>query len=122
MKLAVTSSGESASSRVDPRFGRAAFFLIHDSDTGGWLVLDNTGDSRAGHGAGIHAAQRIVDQGARVLITGDCGPKASEVLKAAGIAIYQGFTGTVEEAVAAYTSGILAKSEMTDPESGHGTT
>jgi len=41
MKIAVTSTGTDLDSQVDPRFGRAAYILIIDSDTLDFDVLDN---------------------------------------------------------------------------------
>ena len=41
MKIAVTSTGVDLDSQVDPRFGRAAYILVVDSETFDFQVLDN---------------------------------------------------------------------------------
>ena len=41
MKIAVTSTGTDLESAVDPRFGRAAYILIVDSETIAFEALDN---------------------------------------------------------------------------------
>ncbi|MDH3882088.1 MAG: dinitrogenase iron-molybdenum cofactor biosynthesis protein, partial [Desulfobacteraceae bacterium] len=41
MKIAVTSQGTNLDSQVDPRFGRAAYILIVDTETFDFEVLDN---------------------------------------------------------------------------------
>ena len=114
MKIAVTSTGESASSPIDQRFGRAQVFLVHDLETEVWTAVHNRqerGTGRAGqgpaHGAGVQAAQRIVDLGVGAVITGACGPKASAVLESAGVIVHTGVTGTALEALASYKSGTL---------------
>jgi len=105
-KIAVSSQGRSLDDQVDPRFGRAAYFIVVDPDTMSFEVLDN-GDSRAmAQGAGIQAAEIVADSGAKVVLSGFVGPKAFQALSAAGIKIGQGVDGvTVREAVERYKSG-----------------
>jgi len=42
MKIAVTSNGRSKTSAVDERFGRAPYFVVHDTEAGSYEALDNT--------------------------------------------------------------------------------
>jgi len=114
MKIAVTASGESPESRVDPRFGRAAFFLLFDTDTGSIEAHDNTQNLDAAQGAGIQAAQKVSDLGAAVVITGHCGPKAFRTLQAAGIQVVVGADGTVEDTVGRFKAGELKPVEGPD--------
>jgi len=105
MKIAVTSTGKDLDSPVDPRFGRAAYILIVDSDTMAFEVLDNAENVNAFKGAGIQAAVTISDKKADVLLTGFCGPNAFKTLEAANVKVAGDVSGTVREAVAAYTDG-----------------
>lgn len=105
MKLAVTSSGKSLDSAVDPRFGRAAYFLIVDTDSLNFEVVDNADNINAFKGAGIQAAVMISNKGAEVLLTGYCGPNAYKTLAAANIKVANDVSGTVREAVAAFKEG-----------------
>ncbi len=100
MKVAISSTGPSLQDRVDPRFGRAAGFLIVDLDTGESQYLDNGRAQQLGHGAGIQAAETVARVGAQVLLTGQVGPKAFQALSAAGVKIVQQMEGlTVSQAL-----------------------
>jgi len=105
MKIAVTSTGKDLESPMDPRFGRAAYILIVDTDTLDVEVLDNTENVNAFKGAGIQAATMICDKQAEVLLTGYCGPNAFKALDAARIKVGGDVSGTVREAVAAFADG-----------------
>ena len=103
--IAVSSEGPTLGDAVDPRFGRAAGFVLVDA-ANGVRYLDNGGSQAMAHGAGIETARRIAAAGATVLLTGVVGPKAAAALKAAGLTAVEGFDGrTVGEAVAAYRAG-----------------
>lgn len=105
MKIAVTSTGTDMDSPVDPRFGRAQYVLIVDSDTFEFEVLDNRENVNALKGAGIQAAGAISEKGVKILITGFCGPNAFKALKAANIGVANDAKGSVKEAVKAYLDG-----------------
>ncbi|SDE65387.1 NifB/NifX family molybdenum-iron cluster-binding protein [Rhodospira trueperi] len=108
MKIAFTTTGPDLASAVDPRFGRAAHFLIFDTETDDAVLIDNDG-TVAAQGAGIKAAETIVRAGATVLITGECGPKATGALHAAGTKIYSAKSMSVSEALAAFRAGRLTE-------------
>jgi predicted Fe-Mo cluster-binding NifX family protein len=118
MKTAVTSSGKTLDSPVDPRFGRAARFIVVDAPSGEFEAHDNAQNLNAAQGAGIQAAQTLSRLGVDVLITGHCGPKAFRTLRAAGIQVVVGAEGTVREAVERFRKGELKPSEAADVE-GH---
>ena len=105
MKIAVTSTGTELDSPVDPRFGRAAFILIVDSDTFDYEVLDNKENVNALKGAGIQAASMISKNKAEILLTGFCGPNAFKALNAAKIGVANNAEGSVRDVVAAFLDG-----------------
>ena len=107
MKIAVSASGTDLTSPVDPRFGRAAYFVLVESETGEAEAHDNAQNLNAVQGAGIQAGQTVARLGAKVLITGNVGPKAFSVLQQAGIEVLLAGEGTVEEAVAKWKAGSL---------------
>lgn len=107
MKICVTATSGSLDSLVDPRFGRCLYFVIVDSDTMEFEALPNVG---AAGGAGIQAAQTVANKGVKVVITGNVGPNAYQVLSAAGIDIITGAFGTVREVVERFKKGELRKS------------
>lgn len=116
MKIAVTSTGTDLDSQVDPRFGRASYILIVDSETLDHEVLDNKENVNALKGAGIQAASMVSDKGAEVLLTGFCGPNAFKALKAAKIGVASDAGGSVRDAVRAYLDGKLPLSDKANVE------
>ena len=106
MKIAITASGDNLDCQMDPRFGRCQNFLIIDQDTMDFEVMSNESAMASG-GAGIQAAQTIVNTGISALITGNLGPNAYEILSAAGIETMTGASGTVRHALEQYNSGSL---------------
>lgn len=118
MIVAVTSSGDSADSPLDPRFGRAPYFMVFNTQAPGASVIENKQNLNAAQGAGIQSAQNLASAGADCLITGHCGPKAFKVLRAAGIKIYLTDAPTVKEAMRLFSTGKLTESDSADVE-GH---
>ena len=118
MKVAITASGASLDAPLNPRFGRAAQFIVVDSETGAFRVHDNTPNLNAAQGAGIQAAETVSQLGVEVVITGHCGPKAFRALQAAGIQVVTGATGTVRDALAQFQKGKLKPATSADVE-GH---
>jgi predicted Fe-Mo cluster-binding NifX family protein len=108
MKIAVTSTGKTLDSQVDPRFGRAAYFIVVDIETMDFIAIENENVAAAG-GAGISSAKVVIDAGAQAVLTGNCGPNAEHTLTAGGVKMYTGATGTIAEAVELFKSGKLAK-------------
>ena len=118
MKIAVTSKTTNLDSEVDPRFGRAAYILIVDSETLEFEALDNKENVNAWKGAGIQAARMVSDKGADVLLTGFCGPNAFKAMKAANIGVANNASGSVRDAVKAYLDGELPLADEANVE-GH---
>lgn len=104
--IAVSAEGPTLDDLIDPRFGRAGGFVIVDTDNMRTTYLDNGSSQAQAHGAGIAAAENIVNAGAGVLLTGYVGPKAFEALNAAGVKIGQDLDGlTVRQALERYQAG-----------------
>jgi predicted Fe-Mo cluster-binding NifX family protein len=114
MKIVVTAKGDTLTAAVDQRFGRAARFVVYDTTTKKVEAVDNGQNLQAAQGAGIQAAETVSRLGAECLLTGHCGPKAFRALTAAGIRIYNGASGTVGEAIAAFEAGILQPAAEAD--------
>ncbi|MBC7336749.1 MAG: NifB/NifX family molybdenum-iron cluster-binding protein, partial [Clostridia bacterium] len=89
---------------VDPRFGRCAYLIIVDEETGESTVLENA-NIGATSGAGVATAEALVREGVRVVLTGNCGPKAYQILAAAGVKVVTGVQGRVQEAIESYQAG-----------------
>ena len=99
MRIAVTSQGTDLSSKVDPRFGRASYFLVFDTTDESLEVVENSQNVNAAQGAGIQAAENIARKNVDVVVAGNFGPKAFRALEAAGIKAALWTDGTVSEAI-----------------------
>jgi predicted Fe-Mo cluster-binding NifX family protein len=84
MKVAISSTDNTLDASLDPRFGRCAYFIFVDSETGEFEAIANPAASQSG-GAGIQAATTVVEKGAQVVISGSFGPKADRALVAGGV-------------------------------------
>ncbi len=111
MKIAISSTGPSLDSPMDDRFGRCACFVIADSVGSDFDPVSNTCATQ-GHGAGIQAARLVAEKGASVVLTGRCGPNASDTLAAAGVSVVTGCGGTVREVLEKYQA---ENGDGTDP-------
>jgi predicted Fe-Mo cluster-binding NifX family protein len=105
-KIAVSSEGPDLDARVDPRFGRAAGFMIVDPQTMAFDFVDNGATQVMAQGAGIQAAELVAGTGASVVLTGYVGPKAFRALSAVGIAVGQNLNDlTVRDAIRRFQQG-----------------
>ena len=114
MKIAVSAAGNTMESQLDQRFGRAVSFLIVETKNMDYEAINNSAAASSG-GAGISAAQLVADKGAEAVITGNVGPNAMNVLKAANIEIYKGSAASVKENVELFKKGALEKINTTVP-------
>lgn len=100
-KICITSLGPDLEAEVDPKFGRAQFFIFFDQESKTFETIKNPNLDLA-HGAGIQTAQLVVNHNACVVLSGDFGPKAAKVLETAGVRMRTGFSGRVKNALAKY--------------------
>lgn len=118
MKLVVTAQGQTMESPVDQRFGRAANFLIVDTET---MTFEILATEPGEGGAGIGAAKTVIDAGVQAVLTGNCGPNAERTLRAAGVKLFTGVSGRVDEAVEQYKQGRLLEASGPNVQSHFGT-
>ena len=116
MKLAITSTGKETSNDLDPRFGRAKFFIIANIDTNDVEAHDNVQNMNAAQGAGIQSAEMVMQLGAEALITGNVGPKAFRALNAAGIKVYLCGQATVADAIIKFKANELKEATVSNVE------
>ena len=114
MKICISSTGSSMDSTLDPRFGRAVYFIIADTETMEYESIENTA-ALSGGGAGVTSGQLMADKGVSAVITGSVGPNAMNVLKAAEIDVYRGLPTTVKENIAKVKEGSLEKIDSPGP-------
>lgn len=106
MKIAIPVDEKNMETSVCASFGRAPYFLLYDTETKENEFLDNSAAASTG-GAGIKAAQTIVDSEAEALLTPRCGENAAGVLKAADIKIYKTSGTSAKDNIGAFIAGTL---------------
>lgn len=106
MKIAISSKGKSGNDLLDARFGRCEYFQICDTKDNSFKVIENKGQSSNG-GAGIAAANQIIDENVDIIITGNLGPNAFELINKAEIKAYKCESISIEAALNKYNNNEL---------------
>lgn len=87
-------------------FGRTPEFLVRNTESGETTYVSNEAAATSG-GAGIKAAQLIVDHGIEALLTPRCGENAANVLQAANVTLYQTTSQDMEGEIEKFKQGTL---------------
>ena len=106
MKIAIPVDDKFMETKVCVSFGRAPYFLIYDTESKDSVFIENSAATSQG-GAGIKAAQIMVDNQVSALLTPRCGENASKVLQSAGIKIFKTTSASVKENIDASKDGTL---------------
>ena len=106
MRIALPADEKSMESSVCISFGRTPYFLIFETDTKESIFVDNRAASSQG-GAGIKAAQLLVDNDVEALITPRCGENAADVIKAANIKMYKTINNSIKDNINAFNDNNL---------------
>lgn len=101
MKIAIPVDDKSMETTVCPSFGRTPYFLIYDTESRESIFLDNSAAASQG-GAGIKAAQTVVDNGVSALLTPRCGENAAKVLEEANIKMYKTINDSVKDNIESF--------------------
>lgn len=116
MRIVVTSNGTDLDAQTSQVFGRCPYFVFVDTETMAFEAVENPALASAG-GAGIQAAQFVIEKGAQAIVSGNVGPNSLQVFQSAGVPVYLFSGGTVREAVEAFKAGRLpATGGATAPE------
>jgi predicted Fe-Mo cluster-binding NifX family protein len=84
----------------------ASFFIIAEGSPDNITIIENVGKG-AGSAAGIKGAQQLVAEKVTELVTGNIGPKASDILEGAKVLIHAGCSGAVSNAMTRCLAGEL---------------
>ena len=106
MKIVVTANGANLDAQASPVFGRCPAYVFVDTETMQFEAVQNPAVSASG-GAGIQAAQFVVERGGQAVVTGHVGPNAYNVFLAANVPVHVFGGGSVRQAVEAYKAGQL---------------
>jgi len=111
MKIAVTTTGPSLDDQVEARFGRTPYYLFIDTETMEVEAVQNP-NAAAGGGVGIQSAQLMAEHDVKYVLTGNCGPNASQVFEAAGIQVIVGVTGIARQVIDQFKAGTFTASNQ----------
>lgn len=101
MRISMPVNEKTIKTELADSFGRAPYFLIYNVETKETDFVENKASSSPG-GAGIIAAQTLVDSQADILISPRCGQNAADVLKAANIKLYKSLEGSAKDNIKAF--------------------
>jgi len=108
MRVAISTDGADLNADVDPRFGRARNFILVETATMKHQVIENTQSLQLSQGAGIQAAQNVLQHYPEAILTGNCGPKAFQVLQAAKVKVVVGVKGKISDVLQDFMDGKYA--------------
>lgn len=114
MRVAITTTGATLDSRVDPRFGRARYILVHDTDSGKTETITNEINMSAEQGAGVQTAKRIAQAGVEAVLASHVGPRAYRALASQAIKVYLAEGLVASEALEHLQQGKLESSSGAD--------
>ncbi|MDD4136436.1 MAG: NifB/NifX family molybdenum-iron cluster-binding protein [Methanoregula sp.] len=110
MMVCFTAKGTTLDSQTEERFGRAPYFIVVESGNGSFEAIKNP-YADGGGGVGPKAAQVLIANNVKALVSGQVGGNAKEVLAAAGIAMYMYKSeGSVKDALDQFTKNTLVRS------------
>ena len=114
MKIAISANGETNESILDVRFGRCEYFQIHDTETKEVQILENLGKCASG-GAGIVAANQLIDEKVNVIITGNLGPNAFKLIDVAHVKSYKCEDISIASVLEKYNNNELEEISFSGP-------
>lgn len=114
MKIAVPVEDKSMEAKVCQSFGRAPYYLFYCTETENSEFKENSAPASLG-GAGIKAAQMIVDEQAEALLAPRCGENAAQVLRGAGIKIFKTVGDSIAGNIASFAAGALEELKEIHP-------
>lgn len=114
MKIAISSTGKNIDDLFDMRFGRCEYFYIQDTESSQTKILENKGRISSG-GAGIAAANQLIEEKVDAVITGSLGPNAFELIKKGGIKAYKCSNIKISSVLKKYAEGDLKEINISGP-------
>jgi predicted Fe-Mo cluster-binding NifX family protein len=100
--LIAVESNKGLDSRVDSRFGRAAYFLIYDTEKKQILSTHENQFKNEAHGVGIKIGNFVLENGCKAVIGAQAGPKPANILSQAGVKMIVAENVTAKEALETY--------------------
>ena len=79
MKVAIAANGNTLDSNIDKSFGRCAWFIIIDTESGGMEFIPNTNRDMEEH-AGKAAVELVASRNVMMIVSGEFGAKIKPML------------------------------------------
>ena len=79
MKIAIAANGNTLDSNIDKSFGRCAWFIIIDTESGGMEFIPNTNRDMEEH-AGKAAVELVASRNVMMIVSGEFGAKIKPML------------------------------------------
>ncbi|MBN1534585.1 MAG: NifB/NifX family molybdenum-iron cluster-binding protein [Spirochaetes bacterium] len=105
--------------QVDAHFGHCQYFTVFTVE-GDRIVAEETVNPPAGCGCKTNIVQTLSEMGVKVMLAGNMGDGAVNVLNDNGIQVLRGCAGDVKEVAEGYLAGALRDSGMVCSAHGHG--
>lgn len=106
MIIGIPADIEDMNGPVSGSFGRAPYYFIYDEEMRSGHFVQNTAATAQG-GAGVKAAQILVDQKAEVVISPQLGENAAMVLKDSNMDLFKPVDGSLMDNVLLFRDGKL---------------
>ncbi len=107
MIIGIPVDKKSMEAKISVHFGRTEFFLLYDTENNSTTFVVNDAMNAQG-GAGIKAAQVLVDHNVEALISPRLGQNAFEVISSANMTLYAADGTSINENITALKDGKLA--------------
>lgn len=108
MKILISTNNNSDTAVLDSRFGRCPYFYIIDTLTNEKSFVKNQGSLASG-GAGIKAAEQVINEKIDILITGSLGPNAFKLIKKASIIAFKSNEDSIQTVINNFNENKLEK-------------
>jgi predicted Fe-Mo cluster-binding NifX family protein len=115
MKIALPSR----KNRIDEHFGHCEHFTVFTIDSGKQITAEEKIASPAGCGCKSDIAQILAEKGVKLMLAGNMGQGAVNVLNSCGIDVLRGCSGDVRAVAESWLSGNLKDSGLACAVHGH---
>ena len=115
MRIVIPSEGKHLAAPASSVFGRSSTFIFVDPETLECEVMENPAVGASG-GAGVQAAQTVLQKDIYAVIAPNLGPNAFRVFQAAGVQTFYLLDGTIQQNIDAYKAGNLQPLEISGPD------
>ncbi|MBM7562120.1 NifB/NifX family molybdenum-iron cluster-binding protein [Fusibacter tunisiensis] len=106
MKIAIPVEDKHYEGNVCPSFARAPFFMVYDTETKEAEFHENSASTSPG-GAGVKAAQIVIDYKVTTVLTPRMGKNSADVLVPAGIQLFKTEGTGIKNNIEAFEAGKL---------------